>query len=142
MMEEKSRGEQQLLTRRVGSCWGQAGCQDRGCCRQTGRELSVQGLVVVLGGSLAASTCGNHPCDDGKCLGMLRFSGMGIFLVLECWKAAVGQDGFPCFLSLGEFNSRIKPPSLTFPLCPLSCCGGFVLQCPRSFGIPIFGGMG
>lgn len=68
---------------------------------------------------------------------------MGVFLVLECWKAALGQDGFPCFLSVGVFNSSGKPPSLTFPLssyqCPLSCCGGFVPQCPCSFEIPSFG---
>lgn len=30
MMEERSGGEQQLLAGRAGSCWGQAGCQDRG----------------------------------------------------------------------------------------------------------------
>lgn len=50
MMEERSKGEQQLLARHVRSCWGQAGCQDRGYCREMGRELSVQGIVVVLGG--------------------------------------------------------------------------------------------
>lgn len=53
MMEERSWGEQQLLAGHVGSCWGQAGCQDRGYCRETEGEMSVQGVVVVVGGSLA-----------------------------------------------------------------------------------------
>lgn len=101
MMEERSRGERQLPAGRVGSCWGQAGCQDGGCRRQMGRELSVQGVVVVLGGSLAPRACGSHACDDGKCLGTLRCSGMGsggfssraqlMPLVLELW----GRMVFP-----------------------------------------------
>lgn len=39
MMEEREilGGERQLPAGRVGSCWGQAGCQDRACCRQTER---------------------------------------------------------------------------------------------------------
>ena len=38
--------------------------------------MSVQGVVVVVGGSLAPSTYGSPPHDDGKCLGALRSGGM------------------------------------------------------------------
>lgn len=37
----------------------------------------MQGVVGCWGRSLEPSTCGSHPCEDGKCLGMLRSSGMG-----------------------------------------------------------------
>lgn len=144
-------GEQQLPAGRVGSCWGQAGCQDGGCRRQTGRELSVQGVVVLLGGSLAPRACGSPPCDDGKCLGTLRCSRMGsgsssfrallMPLVLELW----GRMVFPCSLSLGGFNSRGKPQThlpLVQPPMPLEPLWGICATVPRFLWDPRFWGCG
>lgn len=141
-----------------GEIWGGAAAPDQTCwellgtgrlpgqrlLQATERELSVQGVVVMLGGSPSPSTCGSHPCDDGKCLGMLRSSRMAVFLVLECWKAAV-RRWFSLF-PFTEFNSSRKSPKPHLPLVqtpmPLEPLWGICATVPPFLWDPHFWGCG